>query len=161
ASNELPDEEELTALYDRFMLRFTVDYIVEEFRFLKMLDGAHSGERTTLSFAALDELRAQTRAVQVPGGVLAAIAELRRELGRQQIIVSDRRWHNALDVLRAHALLAARDRVQEDDLGFLEHVLWKDPEEHPKVRDAIHRLIKGYEEQARELLIQSQELREY
>src|SRR5262245_47630725 len=99
ASNELPDEEELTALYDRFMLRFTVDYIVEEFRFLKMLDGAHSGERTTLSFAALDELRAQTRAVQVPGGVLAAIAELRRELGRQQIIVSDRRWHNALDVL--------------------------------------------------------------
>jgi MoxR-like ATPase len=161
ASNELPDEEELTALYDRFMLRFTVDYIVEEFRFLKMLDSAHSAERTTLSFAALDELRAQTRAVQVPGGVLAAIAELRRELSRQQIIVSDRRWHNSLDVLRAHALLAARDRVQEDDLGFLEHVLWKDPEEHPRVRDAIHRLIKGYEEQARELLIQSQELREY
>src|SRR5579864_9069961 len=39
ASNELPDEEELTALYDRFMLRFTVDYIGEEFRFLKMLEG--------------------------------------------------------------------------------------------------------------------------
>src|SRR5437870_10813608 len=38
ASNELPDEEELTALYDRFMLRFTVDYVVEEFRFLKMLE---------------------------------------------------------------------------------------------------------------------------
>src|ERR1700688_947904 len=36
ASNELPDEDELTALYDRFMLRFTVDYVVEEFRFLKM-----------------------------------------------------------------------------------------------------------------------------
>ena len=27
ASNELPDEDELTALYDRFMLRFVVDYI--------------------------------------------------------------------------------------------------------------------------------------
>ncbi|HVA40766.1 MAG TPA: hypothetical protein VNF49_08885, partial [Candidatus Binataceae bacterium] len=88
-------------------------------------------------------------------------AELRRELGRQQIVVSDRRWRNSLDVLRAHALLAGRSRVSEEDLGFLEHVLWKDPEEHPKVRDAIHRLVKGYEEQARELLIQSQELREY
>src|SRR5262249_40402260 len=32
ASNELPDEDELTALYDRFMLRFMVDYIGEEFR---------------------------------------------------------------------------------------------------------------------------------
>src|SRR5439155_19151297 len=45
ASNELPDEEELTALYDRFMLRFTVDYVVEEFRFLKMLEGTRSTAR--------------------------------------------------------------------------------------------------------------------
>src|SRR5271155_5555986 len=161
ASNELPDEEELTALYDRFMLRFTVDYVVEEFRFLKMLEGARSAARTMLSFAELDELRAQTRAVQIPGNVFTAIAELRRELGRQQIVVSDRRWRNSLDVLRAHAFLSGRVTVTEDDLAFLEHVLWKDPEEHPKVRDALHRLGKGYEEQARELLIQSQELREY
>src|ERR1700738_942131 len=156
ASNELPDEEELTALFDRFMLRFTVDYIVEEFRFLKMLEGARSAARTTLTFAELDELRGLTRAVEVPGSVLAAIAELRRELGRQQIVVSDRRWRNSLDVLRGPAFLSGRTIVTEDDLGFLEHVLWKDPEEHPKVRDAIHRLVECYEEQARELLIQSQ-----
>jgi MoxR-like ATPase len=161
ASNELPDEEELTALYDRFMLRFTVDYIVEDFRFLKMLEGARPTTRTTLGFAELDELRAATRSVGIPRGVLSAMAELRRELGRQQIVASDRRWHNSLDVLRAHALLAGRTEAGEDDLAFLEHVLWKDPEEHPKVRDAIHRIVKGYEEQARELLIQSQELREY
>src|ERR1700731_2705644 len=60
ASNELPDEEELTALYDRFLLRFTVDYIVEEFRFLKMLEGTRSPARTMLSFAELDELRAMS-----------------------------------------------------------------------------------------------------
>jgi MoxR-like ATPase len=161
ASNELPDEEELTALYDRFMLRFMVDYIVEDFRFLKMLEGARPATRTTLAFAELDELRATTRAVEIPRGVLSAMAELRRELGRQQIVASDRRWHNALDVMRAHALLSGRIEASEDDLGFLEHVLWKDPEEHPKVRDAIHRIVKGFEEQARELLIQSQELREY
>src|SRR6201998_506521 len=70
ASNELPDEDELTALYDRFMLRFTVDYVVEEFRFLKMLEGTRSTARTTLSFGDLDELRAQTRVVEVPGRVL-------------------------------------------------------------------------------------------
>ena len=43
ASNELPDEEELTALFDRFMLRFMVDYISEDFRFLKMLEGRRGG----------------------------------------------------------------------------------------------------------------------
>src|SRR6202047_4543017 len=90
ASNELPDEEELTALFDRFMLRFMVDYIGEEFRFLKMLEGIPPAARTMLSFAELDELRADTAGVKIPGGILRSLAELRRNLAGQQIIVSDR-----------------------------------------------------------------------
>ena len=161
ASNELPDEEELTALFDRFMLRFMVDYIGEDFRFLKMLEGIRAPERTTLNFAELDDLRDRVAAIRVPGGVLRAIAELRRSLAAQQIIASDRRWRNSLGILRAHAMIAGRDQVTEDDLTFLEHVLWKDPEELPKVRDALRHLIKGYEDEARELLIQAEEQREY
>jgi MoxR-like ATPase len=161
ASNELPDEEELTALYDRFMLRYVVDYIAEEFRFLKMLEAAPARERTRLGFAELKELQAAMMKVAIPGPILRAIADLRRELARQQIIASDRRWRNSLDLLRAHALLLGRTQAAEDDLPFLEHALWKDPEERPKVRDTIQRLVKGYEEEARELLIQTQELQEY
>ncbi|HKV53551.1 MAG TPA: AAA family ATPase [Candidatus Binataceae bacterium] len=161
ASNELPDEEELTALFDRFMLRFVVDYIAEDFRFLKMLEGIAPPGRTVLSFAELDELRALSANVAIPGGILRSIAELRRNLAAQQIIASDRRWRNALAVMRAHAMLLGRERVSEDDLTFLEHVLWKDPEELPKVRDAIRHLVKGFEDEARELLIQGQELHEY
>jgi MoxR-like ATPase len=161
ASNELPDEDELTALYDRFMLRFMVDYISEEFRFLKMLEGAKPEARTVMTFAELDAARAEIANVSMASGIIRSIADLRRELAAQQIIVSDRRWKNSLDVLRAHAIVLGRNVVTEDDLIFLEHVLWKDPEEQPKVREAIRRLVKGYEEEARELLIQSQELKEY
>ncbi|MGH7906577.1 MAG: AAA family ATPase [Candidatus Binataceae bacterium] len=161
ASNELPDEDELTALYDRFMLRFMVDYLSEEFRFLKMLEGNGLATRTVLSFAELEELSAVARAITIPGGVIRSIAELRRALAAQQIIVSDRRWRNSLAVLRAHALIFGRGAVTEDDLLFLENVLWKDPEERPKVRDTLHRLLKGYEEEARELLIQAEELKDY
>jgi MoxR-like ATPase len=164
ASNELPDEDELTALYDRFLIRFVVDYIGEDFRFLKMLEARRepgAGNRTGLAIAELAELRAAAAAVALPGAVLRAIPEIRRELARAEIIASDRRWKSALDVLRAHAMILGRDRVIEDDLLFLEHLLWKDPEERPKVREGLHRLIKGYEEEARELLIQGQELREY
>jgi superfamily I DNA/RNA helicase len=64
-------------------------------------------------------------------------------------------------VMRAHALLLGRDAVTEDDVMFLEHVLWKDPEERPKVIEAIRALVKGYEERAQELLFESRELREY
>jgi len=161
ASNELPDEEELTALYDRFMFRFITSYIAEDFRFLKMLEGGTPATRTTLTFAELGELAAETATVSIPGAILNGIAELRRTLAREQIIVSDRRWKNALDVLRAHATIFGRAAVTEDDLMFLEHVLWKDPEERPKVTEVLRRMVRGFEEEARELLIQSQELRDY
>lgn len=161
ASNELPDEEELSALYDRFMFRFITAYITEDFHFLKMLDGAAAETRTTLSFNELNQLAETVATVKVPGAILNEIAELRRILAREHIVVSDRRWKNSLDVLRAHAIIFGRSVVIEDDLMFLEHVLWKDPEERPKVTELLRRLVRGYEEEARELLIQSQELRDY
>ena len=151
ASNELPDEEELSALYDRFMFRFITGYITEDFHFLKMLDGAAAESRTTLSFAELNALAGAVATVKIPGAIFNEIAELRRSLGREQIVVSDRRWKNSLDVLRAHAIIFGRSVVIEDDLMFLEHVLWKDPEERPKVTDLLRRLVRGYEEEAREL----------
>jgi len=161
ASNELPDEEELTALFDRFMLRFMVDYIGEEFRFLKMLEGMPPAARTMITLAELGELQSSAAGIRVPGGILRSLAELRRNLASHQIIVSDRRWRNSLAILRAHAMIFGRESASEEDLMFLEHVLWKDPEELPKVRDILRRLVKGYEDEARELLIQGQELREY
>jgi MoxR-like ATPase len=158
ASNELPDEDELAALCDRFMLRFVVDYIVEDFRFLKMLQGVRAKSRTRLTWTEFGELRRKVEGVAVPGAVLKLVADARRELTRQELIVSDRRWRGALAVLKAHAVLAGRAEVSEEDVLFLEHLLWKDPQERPKVRDTLHRLVKGFEEQARQLLIQGQEL---
>src|SRR5512140_636166 len=49
ASNELPEEDELQALYDRFLLRFVVGYIADEFRFLRMLQSLPSPARITLT----------------------------------------------------------------------------------------------------------------
>src|SRR5215469_2743895 len=161
ASNELPDEDELTALYDRFMLRFMADYIIEEHGFIRMMTGSAERARTTLTFAELDELRAAASAVAVPGAILEAIAQIRRELAREQIVVSDRRWKNSLGILRAHAIVAGRSAVAEDDLMFLAHVLWKDPEERPKVVEALRRIVRGYEDKLQELVFESRELREY
>src|SRR5512146_2731596 len=77
ASNELPEEEELTALYDRFLLRFVVDYIAEDFRFLRMLEAQAPSERTSLSFDELTELQKQVQEVAVPSHVFRSIAEIR------------------------------------------------------------------------------------
>src|SRR6266851_8305413 len=70
ASNELPDEDELTALYDRFMLRFMADYIGEDFRFLKMLEGGKPETRSVMTFAELDAARAEAEKVTVASGIV-------------------------------------------------------------------------------------------
>src|SRR3989441_1386356 len=160
ASNELPEEEELTALYDRFLVRLVVNYIVEDFRFLRMLESQAQPERTSLNFAELTEMQKQVRDVSVPSHVYRSIADIRRELNKKSIQASDRRYRQSISLLQAHAYLEGEKEVHEKDLFFLEHVLWRDPGEHEQVRNTIRELLLGYEEEIAELLYESREIRD-
>jgi len=161
ASNELPEDDELQALYDRFLVRFVVSYIEEDFRFLKMLQARPPAARTTLPLEALRVAQAEARAVTIPDAIFRSLAELRRELAKSQLVSSDRRYRQALDLLRAHAYLDGRARVVDEDLFLLEHVLWRDPTERAEVRNTVHRLLRGYVDDAKALLYQTRELRDY
>jgi MoxR-like ATPase len=160
ASNELPEEEELTALYDRFLLRFVVNYIAEDFRFLRMLESQTQAERTSLGFTELMELQAQVRDVVIPAHVYRSIADIRRELNKKDIRASDRRYRQSLSLLQANAFLEGQSEIHEKNLFFLEHVLWRDPAEHEQVRSTIRELLLGYEEEITELLYESREIKD-
>ena len=160
AANELPEDEELGALYDRFLLRFQVDYLKEDFRFLHMLSAGAPEERTTVSMAELAQMQAKAREVEIPGSVLRDVAELRRRLQDKDVVASDRRWRHSLDLLRARALLHGRDRVNGDDLGIYCHVLWTDPGERALVEEALREVAHGHEDEAEKLLYQSREVAE-
>jgi MoxR-like ATPase len=161
ASNELPEDDELVALYDRFLLRFVVDYIVEDSRFIRMLEAPAQGERTTLDLEGLRSMQAEVREIPVPESIYRTMADIRRELGKKNIIASDRRYRQCLSLLQAHCYLTGGKEVSERDLFFLEHSLWRNPGELPEVRSTIHDLLLGYEEELQELLYQSREQREY
>ena len=156
ASNELPEEEELTALYDRFLVRFVVNYIAEDFRFLRMLESQGQATRTSLTLSELRELQEQTREVAIPSHVYRSIADIRRELNKKNIQASDRRYRQSLSLLQARAYLEGQPEVLEKDLFFLEHVLWRDPGEHEQVRSTIRELLLGYEEEITELALRVQ-----
>ncbi|MFQ5667211.1 MAG: AAA family ATPase [Candidatus Binatia bacterium] len=161
ASNELPEDDELQALYDRFLLRFVIGYIADDFRFLRMLRGRPAAARTTITLGELRDLQEAAHRVAVPQHALRSLTDIRRELSRKQIVASDRRYHQAVALLRAHAYLNDRDAVAEEDLFFLDNVLWHDPKERSEVRSTIHRLLRGYEDEVKALLYQTQELRDY
>ena len=114
ASNELPEDDELLALYDRFLLRFVVGYISEDFRFLKMLQAKAPTERTTITLDELRQMQAEAQALLVPTTVLRGLADIRRELTKKNIIASDRRYRQSLGLLQALAYVfeLSRGEVQ-------------------------------------------------
>ncbi len=163
ASNELPSEEdELEALYDRFLLRYVVDYIKEDFRFLKMIQGdVAERERTLITTEELNHWQFQTTRVRIPPQIVKLISRIRHELKKKGIILSDRRYKQSVMLLKARAYLDGRSEVEESDLSILENVLWRDPSERGEIQAAIYGSLYGYRDRARELLVQARELESY
>jgi MoxR-like ATPase len=160
AANELPEEDELVALYDRFLLRFEVDYVREDFLFLRMLALDPPQKRSGITLADLEALQARARAVQVPESVRRDLLELRNLLNAKGVIASDRRYRQSLDLLRARAVLAGRESCASEDLQILEHVLWSEPNERAEVQEALRALSFGQDDEAQRLLFQAREVAE-
>jgi len=163
ASNELPaDDDELDALYDRFMLRYAVGYIKEDFRFLKMVQGVKGNkEKTRISLEELMEIRDMLSDVKIPPSIYKIVLKIRNELGRKGILLSDRRYKNSFDIIKANALIKSKMQVNEDDLKILEHILWRVPDEIAEVRAIIYKCLYGYRENLKELLVNAQEIESY
>ena len=161
ASNELPEDDELTALYDRFLLRFVVDYIQEDYRFLRMLEAPPPDARVRITLDELNAMQREASAQPAPGHVHRAMAEIRRQLGKRQIVASDRRYRQSLALMKAHSYLIGDAQVSDQSLLFLEHALWREPSEHADVGAVIREIVLGYEKEAQELLYQAREVQQY
>ena len=162
ASNELPEEEELEALYDRFLLRFSVGYIEHDHRFVELLRQPEpSAPKVVVDTATLSALQEATMAVEVPDAVLSDLVDIRARLNTDGVTASDRRYRQALRVLQASAVLDGRSKVRPTDLSWLQHVLWSDPEEREKVQAVLAEVVSGFEEEAQKLLFQAREVHAY
>lgn len=165
ASNELPEEGELVALFDRFALRYTVGYIQEDFRFLKLLaqsDRPSDAQDTArLSLDAVRALQAHLPDVTLHDGFLGDLVDLRRRLRDKGIVASDRRWRKAVTLLRAFALVQGRHAVVQDDMLQLQHVLWSEPDQRTEILATLREVFYGHDDEARKLLAQAREVRDY
>ncbi|MCH7926878.1 MAG: AAA family ATPase [Candidatus Dadabacteria bacterium] len=163
ASNELPtDEDELDALYDRFLVRFVVGYIEEDFRFLKMIQGGDDkNEPTTFSLQELSKLKEKVIRVEIPQAVYKILLRIRKELNAKGISLSDRRYKSSVSLIKARAFINGREMAKEEDVKILENVLWKDPAEIPEIKSTLYSILFGYREQLKELYIQAKEIEAY
>ncbi|WP_342678952.1 AAA family ATPase [Methanofollis sp. UBA420] len=140
ASNELPEEDEnLEALYDRFLLRYSVDYIQDEKNFFEYLTGSSDGftPSTTLSIQDVNALREEAQKLPVDPDVLNSILALRKELRSVEISISDRRWKKILHVLKVAAAANGDTSVNRTMLPLLQHMLWTVPDQREQIRKRI------------------------
>ena len=140
ASNEMPQGEDLNAMWDRLVLRVMVDYTTES-GFATLIRKASAPViNTTLTKLELLAIQDSVRRVSIPSGTYGAIETLRKDLQRKGIIVSDRRWQWATTLLQGQAVLEGRATVEEDDLMILKEALWSAPEQRSEIGRMAARL---------------------
>jgi len=152
ASAELPQEEALSALYDRFLLRYQVKYIAEDGHLLQMMaDGRPPVLETRLGLDDIHEAREAVGAVEIDRPLLESVAKIRRRLRDEGLSLSDRRYKESLAVVRAKAWLQGRTYAIEDDLAVLANILWDDPVNEPMVRGFVLDIANPQEKRAHEI----------
>jgi len=138
ASNELPEGEGLDPIYDRFLVRCEVGYIVEDDAWTRMVEAPDPvAPVCALDLASEQAARA---AVVLPHEVVLAARTISNALRKAGFVVSDRRWKRCMKLVQARAYLDGRKVAEADDLDILEHALWREPKE----RAAIARIIQEH-----------------
>ena len=137
ASNELPEGEELDALFDRFLLRLHVGPVSKDgFPSLLKLRGDAAPDvpdALKLTRTDLDTVRKTAGDVPVPDDVVALLCDLREWCAAGEIPVSDRRWRKVVKLLQTSALTNGRKTVSIWDCWLLQHCLWSDAEDRVKI----------------------------
>jgi MoxR-like ATPase len=150
ASNHLPEDEALRALFDRFLLRCHVDNLKRE-AMPQLLAAGWALERLppAESGVSADDLRALTR--QVYEVDLSGVTELYtevvfkvRDLG---VAFSDRRSIKVLKLLAASAVLCGRDRAAPSDLWVLRYV-WDREEQIAPLAALVNGVLGRHRDQA-------------
>lgn len=139
-SNEYPEENEgLEALFDRFLLRFELDYIGEDANFLSMLkgDAAFINPPTPLTIQELETLQMMADMVDIPDDVYNTLTKIRTELRDEGIRPSDRRFRQSLSLLKARAALEGRSSAKITDIVILKNGLWESTDQRAKTIEIV------------------------
>jgi MoxR-like ATPase len=164
ASNEWPTgegQQELGALFDRFLLRRTVKPIATaDGRRRLRFDRAKPAPLTVkLTAAELEAARAEAAALPWSDEAMDAYDSIVRELNREGIFPGDRRERKAVGVVQAAAWLAGATEVEKDHLQVLADVLWDAPEEQPtKCANVVSRTANPAQFQINALLVEVEQV---
>lgn len=150
ASNELPTgQEELEALYDRFLVRSFVDYVRAENLPRLLEKTAPPRTLPKLTTNNIEAIRQAAEEVQLTDDVIAALQRIWGEHKRvfkedRRENLSDRRLKKAVHLLRTSAASNGRREVDLSDILLLKDCLWNHPDNALKVRQLVMDTLRSF-----------------
>lgn len=158
ASNELHDGRELEAMFDRFLLRFDVAYLLVASNLRNVLTGPEPMITAQLTMDDLRRAQAEFATVKLTDETVDALLSIRDACRGEGIIASDRRWKKSVTLVKAAAWLAGENKTCPEDLTILVDSLWRQPKERSKVARIVGSVADPASMQAVEILDAAREI---
>jgi MoxR-like ATPase len=161
ASNELPESEELDALYDRFLIRTIVKPISDN-SVINLLNAGQVSFKKQMSTISITSPKAiinetivqqilyDAAHVEVPMNIIGLLQDIRKFLRENitpPIPCSDRRLIKAMRLLCVSAASHGRNRVLPIDCLLLRHVFWQTPEDYEKIEEWLMKRFNSMDSQ--------------
>jgi MoxR-like ATPase len=148
ASNRVPDEPELEALYDRLLLRHFTKPVGED-KWAELVQAAWELEFTSkwvvkepiMTVGDLDLVYASLSKVDM-APIRNKMLRLFMMLEEKGIHLSDRRKGKVMKLAAAHALLNGRLRAEEEDLIVLKYIAPREQDDFEKVSALLSEELK-------------------
>lgn len=131
ASNELPESEELSALFDRFLFRQYVAPVSRQ-GFKQLLTLKNKDQDLNVEQLSLEEvqfIQNNANQIELSAEVVNFLVELRKWCHENQIQVSDRRWRKIVHMLKVSAFTNGQSTVSIWDCWLVQHCIWEKPEQ--------------------------------
>jgi MoxR-like ATPase len=157
ASNEVPTDDALSALFDRFLMRVRVDYL-DSYHFRGLLQKGVDLEARNMNpdlrpsvpvITAAELLSLQRnfgRLLHFGEDFLATFKGLVFQIRSEGVGLSDRRVVKLLKLFAASAVFDGRDVVNDSDFFVLRHV-WNTPEQEEILQEIVGPVLDQWYEQ--------------
>jgi len=159
ASNEMPESDNLEALFDRFLVRYWVSYVKDQGSLKSLLtDSSDPAPTVTITLDDVKEAQKEAANVTFPDAEIDNLLGIKHTLEQKGIKVSDRRWKRIVKALKAFAYLEGDSEVSQDHFEMLIHMLWREPKEINVVADEIRNITNPWLAKAVELFDSAKEI---
>jgi MoxR-like ATPase len=154
ASNEVPNDDNLSAMFDRFLLRVLSDNL-DSYHFhellargvqneIRKMSGKDNQFKPIIAASQLRQLQSQfARFMVFPEDFMAKYKGLVFQIRSEGITVSDRRAVKLLKLFAASAVFDGRTKVSDGDFFILRHI-WNNLDQAELLEEIVNPVVDSY-----------------